>query len=197
MSRSNHRIERRDILEMADYAATRKQRRNQMVARKRHRRVAVGPDVTLYFENYDTMWYQVHEMLHAEGGGEPQIADELDAYNPLVPDGRELVATMMIEIGDEGRRKAALARLGGIEKTISIAIADEKIEAVPETDVERTTKEGKTSAVHFLHFRFTDGQVALFGDPERPVVVAIDHPQYGHMAVIPVEVRDELGGDFD
>lgn len=197
MGRSRHRIERGDILAAAVYAAERDQRRAENIARKKNRRISVGPDVTFYFENYDTMWMQVHEMLYTERGGEEQLADELEAYNPLIPGGRELVATMMIEIADERRRGTVLARLGGIEDRVSIAIGGETIRAIPERDVERTTEAGKTSAVHFLHFPFTARQVERFRDSERPAALALDHPQYSHAASIIGAARKELGVDFD
>lgn len=197
MGRSRHEIERGDILAFEVYAAERHQRRAENIVRKKNRRIPVGPDITFYFENYDTMWMQVHEMLYTERGGEEQLADELEAYNPLIPGGRELVATMMIEIADERRRRTVLARLGGIEERVSITIGGETIRAVAERDVERTTGAGKTSAVHFLHFPFTTRQIERFRDPERPAALAVDHPEYGHAASIIGAARIELGGDFD
>lgn len=197
MASEPRKITRADIMDLADYAKGRDQRRRDMRARKRSRRLAVGPDVTFYFENYDTMWMQIHEMLYVEGGGEQQIDDELEAYNPLIPDGRELVATMMIEIGDETRRRRVLARLGGIETAVSIGVGDENIRARPEQDIERTRDDGKTSAVHFLHFGFSEDQAARFRDPDNRVVLTIDHPEYGHSTVISGRVRAELAGDID
>src|SRR5690606_12633858 len=97
---------------------------------------------------------QIQEMLYIERGGDAQLTDELAAYNPLIPQGRELVATFMIEIEDEARRRRILAKLGGIEKTITLEIDGAAIQAVPEADQERTTATGKTSSVHFLHFPF-------------------------------------------
>ncbi len=151
---SSRLITRDHILPMERYAEVRDARRRQIAEMKKNRRVHVGPDVTFYFENFDTMLHQVHEMLAVEKGGEAQIEDELRAYNPLVPNGREFVATMMIEIDDPGRRDRMLRRLGGIESTAAFTVAGETITAVPESDIERTTKEGKTSSVHFLRFRF-------------------------------------------
>ena len=194
---AKHEITRADIMAMDEYATVRDARRKALTELKRHRRVAVGPDVTFYFENYETMWMQIHEMLRIEGGGEAQIDDELAAYNPLIPKGRELVATMMIEIDDEARRARALAGLGGIEETVSLSLAGDKVAAVSETEVERTTEEGKTSSIHFLHFPFTDVQVAAFRDPETQTVLAIAHANYGHMAVLPPDVKQALAADFD
>ena len=194
---AKHEITRADIMAMDEYATVRDARRKALTQLKRHRRVAVGPDVTFYFESHDTMWMQIHEMLRIEGGGEAQIGDELAAYNPLIPQGRELIATMMIEIDDEARRARVLAGLGGIEDMISLSLVGDTVAAVSETEVERTTEEGKTSSIHFLHFPFTDAQVASFRDPETQVVLAIAHPNYGHMAVLPPDIKQALAADFD
>lgn len=192
-----HEITRADIMAMDEYATVRDARRKTLTQLKRHRRVAVGPDVTFYFENFETMWMQIHEMLRIEGGGEAQIDDELAAYNPLIPNGRELTATMMIEIDDEARRARVLAGLGGIEDSVSLSLAGDTVPAVSETEVERTTETGRTSSIHFLHFPFTDAQTATFRDPETQVVLAIAHANYGHMAVLPPDVKQALSGDFD
>ncbi len=147
------------------------------------------------------MWNQIHEMLFIEKGGEAQIADELSAYNPLIPKGRELVATVMFEIDDPLRRGALLAKLGGIEETAFIRIggatARETISGVPEIDVDRTSAAGKASAVQFIHFPFTDAQVAAFCAPEAEIVLGFSHPEYAHMVVFPEPVRGALAGDFD
>lgn len=182
---------------MAEYAGVRKQRRAEASAIKKNRRVEVGPYATFYFENYDTMWIQIHEMLHIEKGGEEQLAGELAAYNPLVPNGRELVATLMFEIPDEVRRDRELRQLGGVEDTITLKVGEETIGAVPETDVERTKSDGKASSVHFLHFPFSAAQVAGFRNPSVEVLIAIGHSNYGHLAVMPAEARKALAADFD
>jgi hypothetical protein len=181
---------------MQDYARVRDDRRRSIARLKKNRRVHVGPDVTLYFENRETMLHQVHEMLAVEKGGEEQIEDELRAYNPLIPRGRELVATMMIEIDDAARRDAVLRELGGIDKTVTLTIGDEVITAIPESDIERTTPDGKTSSVHFLRFPFTEAQVAAFRSSGQRVVLGVSHPAYGHMALIPEAVREALAEDF-
>lgn len=185
-----------DILPYEAYARIRKETRQRLAAVKARRRVAVGPHVTFYFESYDTMWLQVQEMLHIEKGGADQLADELAAYNPLVPNGRELVATFMIEIDDPDRRRRTLAQLGGIEDTAFIEIGSDRIMSVPETDQDRTTAEGKASSVQFVHFPMTPAQIAAFRQPGAKVVVGLAHPSYGHMAVVPEAVRAELAGDF-
>jgi hypothetical protein len=189
-------IERSDVLDTDTFARQRAERRARVLALKRQRRVAVGPHATFYFENYDTIWWQVHEMLRIEGGGEEQIADELGAYNPLVPKGRELVATLMFEIEDPARRAAVLGELGGAENMVTLRVGAMAIAAVPETDIERTDETGKTSAVHFLHFPFTPAAIAAFKDESQKVVLAIEHPRYGHMAMLPPETRRALAADF-
>ncbi len=194
---TKRRIERDDIMAPEDYANVRAERRRAVGEAKRHRRLAVGPDVTFYFENFLTMLHQVHDMLYIEKGGEEQIVDELAAYNPLIPQGRELVATMMIEIDDADRRGRVLAGLGGIEETVRLIIGDEAVAAVAETDVERTDAAGKTSSIHFLRFPLTDGQVATFRDPDARIVLAVEHSGYGHLAIMPESVREALGEDLD
>jgi hypothetical protein len=191
------RITRADIMPMEEYGAERKDRRRKVTELKRDRRVAVGPDATFYFESYDTMWHQVHEMLFIEKGGEDQIADELRAYNPLIPQGRELVATLMFEIDDAVRRARFLAGLGGVEETVTLAFEGESVTGVPEADVDRTTADGKASSVQFLHFPFTDDQVEKFRIPGTKATLAIGHDKYGHAAVLPESVRQALAKDFD
>ena len=190
-------ITRDDILPMDQYSTERAERRKQISAVKKIRRVAVGPDATFYFENYDTMWHQIHEMLHVEKGGNEQITDELEAYNPLIPKGNELVATMMIEIDEPGRRDKVLRQLGGVENTITIAIGDDIIQAVPENDVERTKSDGKTSSIHFLHFPLSAKQIDSFKTTSTKTVLGFGHEHYAHMAIIPDAARSSLIGDLD
>ncbi len=190
-------ITRDDILPMAEYSASRKDRRTAMSALKSRRRAHVGPDATFYFESYETMWHQIHEMLYIEGGGDEQIDDELTAYNPLIPKGSELVATLMFEIDDPDRRAAFLAGLGGIEETVTITVDGQTITAVPEADVDRTTADGKASSIQFLHFPFTPEQIAAFRQPSAQITLGIGHPKYGHMAILPEDVRDALAADFE
>ena len=190
-------ITRGDIIPMEQYAGERKERRRALVQAKRNRRMEVGPVCTFYFENYETMWNQVHEMLFIEKGGEAQVDDELSAYNPLIPKGRELVATVMFEIDDPVRRQALLDKIGGIEETAFIQIGDEVISGRPEEDLDRTSASGKASSVQFIHFPFTDAQVEAFRASGMQVVVGFKHPQYGHMSAMPEDVRAALAEDFD
>ena len=189
-------ISRDDIMPIARYEAERRALRGQLVAMKRHRRMAIGPDCTFYFENYETMWHQVHEMLYIEKGGEAQISDELAAYNPLIPNGRELVATVMFEIDDPVRRQAFLSGLGGIEETAVLQIGNAAIAGRPEADVDRTSASGKASSVQFLHFPLTDEQAARFKAGEEQVMIGFRHPGYGHMAIMTEETRQALSQDL-
>lgn len=192
-----HEITAADILPREEYARIRSEERRRMAALKRNRRVGVGPFVTFHFENWDTMRHQVQEMCWIENGGPEQIPDELAAYNPLVPKGTELVATFMIEIDDPVRRKRILASLGGIEETAFIRLDGAIITAQPETDLDRTTAEGKASSVQFVHFPFTPALIARFRVPGTQAVLGLSHVNYSHMAVIPEAVRAELAGDFN
>lgn len=197
MSLRKKEITPADILPPAEYAKRRDGMRKEIVRKKKNRRLEVGPCATFYFECYETMLQQVQEMLHIEKGGDAQIADELHAYNPLIPKGAELVATVMFEIDDPVRRANVLARLGGIEETMFIRIGDDKIVGQPEEDQDRTNAEGKASSVQFVHFSFTPAQIAKFRTSSQMVVVGMEHPNYGHMAVMPDAMRAELAGDFD
>ena len=190
-------ITRSDLMSLAEYAKVRLARRQAAVAVKQNRRLEVGPVATFHFENYDSLWLQVQEMLYIEKGGEAQIGDELNAYNPLIPNGRELVATVLFEIDDPHRRKTFLSRLGGVEDTAFIRVDGETISSVPEADVDRTTAEGKASAVHFIHFPFTPAQIEEFRRPGAQVIVGFSHSAYGHMVIMPEAVRAALAQDFE
>ena len=190
-------ITRDDILAVEAYEVERKEYKRAIIAKKKHRRVDVGPVCTFYFESYDTMWLQVHEMLYIERGGEEQIEDELRAYNPLIPKGHELVATVMFEIDDPVRRKTFLSKLGGVEETAFIQFDGEEVTGVPEADVDRTTADGKASSVQFIHFPFTAEQAARIKEPGLQVILGFAHPEYGHMVVVPEAVRAALAGDLD
>ena len=185
-----------DILPYDDYARRRKALRQEIVALKRKRRLEVGPVATLHFESFETMRMQVQEMLHIERGGAEQLPGELEAYNPLVPDGSELVATVLFEIDDPARRAAFLARLGGVEETDYLEIDGRKSRGRAEADQDRTNAEGKASSVQFIHFPFAAAEIAAFRASGTQIVLGFKHPQYGHMNVMPEEVRAELAGDF-
>ena len=193
---SKREITRADILPMEEYGAKRKDLRKALVEKKRHRRIEVGPVCTFYFENYESMWAQVHEMLFIEKGGEAQIADELSAYNPLIPQGRELVATVMFEIDEEARRRDFLSKLGGIEESAFIEIDGSMATGMPEEDVDRTTADGKASSVQFIHFPLSEAQAAKVKIPGTRIVVGFSHPNYSHMVVLPEAMREALAGDL-
>jgi hypothetical protein len=197
MPAKEHRIVEADIVAPENYARERTERRRALIPVKRNRRIEVGPYATFYFENFDTMLAQVHEMLHIEKGGAEQIAGELETYNPLIPQGSELIATLMIEIDEPARRLAALLKLAGIEESVTMMVGAARIAAVPTDYEDRTSEEGKTSSVHWVRFALTPQQIAAFKNPNETVLLGISHPNYGHMAVVPPEVRAELAKDFD
>ena len=194
---NRRRLTREDIVPPGDYAAIRSDRRERITETKRRRRVEAGPFATFYFENYETMRHQVQEMLHIEQGGDAQIEDEVAAYNPLVPQGMELVATVMFEIDDPARRPAVLARLGGIEDHVFLDIAGQRVRGEPDPTRENTSPEGKASSVQFLRFPFTEDQIARFKTPGAQVIAGFDHPNYRHMAVLAEPARAALAEDFD
>jgi hypothetical protein len=166
------------------------------IAQKKNRRMEVGPYATFYFENYASMWLQVQEMLRIEKGGAEQLAGELEAYNPLIPQGAELIATVMIEIEDGDRRDRELRKLGHVEDSAFLEIGAARIKGTPTDYADRTTADGKTSSVHWLRFVFTPAQVAAFRAGTERVVLGFAHANYGHMAVMPDAVRQALAGDF-
>lgn len=196
MPRNQHIIAAADIMPLADYEMIRKEKREENILRKKYRQLSVGPYATLTFESWDSMWLQVQEMLRIEKGGDEQLVDELHAYGPMVPNGHELTATLMFEIDDEDRRKVILGKLGGIEKTIYIDLDGERIVAEPEMDVDRTSPDGKASAVQFLHFSLNDKQIEKWRSGEGTAMLRIDHDEYGHAAIIDTPRRNELSRDF-
>lgn len=185
-----------DIMPMSEYAAIRRDQRRRMSEIKRRRRLEVGPFATFYFENYETMWHQIHEMLFVERGGEAQIQDELDAYNPLIPQGSELIATIMFEINDPARREAALRSLGGIENRVLLAIGGDTVRGEPDPTRENTSPEGKASSVQFVRFSLTEEQKRRFAEGIETAMIGFDHPHYGHLAIIPAPVRASLAADL-
>src|SRR3954465_14445741 len=190
MPEAQRKITQDDLLSLREYETQRKALKQNLIPIKKQRRIEVGPFATFYFENYATMWLQVQEMLRIEKGGEEQIAGELDAYNPLIPQGDELIATLMLEIEDADRRNTVLLTLGGIEETVFLEIGSDTVHATPTEYDDRTTADGKTSSVHWLRFKLPPDQIArlkngrgVLGGPPR---------DYGHMAVLPAETRPAL-----
>ncbi len=196
MSLTERKITPADIIPDAEYNARRKELRAQSIAQKKNRRMEVGPYATFYFENYQSMWLQVQEMLRIEKGGHEQIAGELEAYNPLIPQGAELIATVMIEIEDADRRERELRKLGHIEDAAFLEVGKDRIKGAPTDYEDRTTADGKTSSVHWLRFVFTPAQIAAFKAGDVPVVLGFTHANYGHMAVMSAATREALAADF-
>jgi hypothetical protein len=196
MPASAREITREDIIPDAEFATQRKARRAALLPVKQLRRVALGPYCTFYFESFDTMLFQIQEMLLIEKGGAEQVADELAAYNPLVPKGDELVATVMFEVDEPVRRAKLLNGLGGVEHHFQLRVGGDVISGTPDSDTERSREDGKTSSVHFLRFAVSRDQIAAFRDPAVQVMVACDDPRYAHLTVLGPDVRDELAKDF-
>ena len=196
MSREKRVIEKKDIMPLDVYVGKRRELRKNIVDYKKNRRVALGPYATFYFESYETMLAQVQEMLYIEKGGDEQLQDELSAYNPLIPNGKELTATLMFEIDNPISRAAFLGKVGGIEETVFMKINGEKIKAVPEEDVDRTSTEGKASSVQFIHFNFTDDQIEKFKSISSEIELGIDHKEYSHSTKLSKENLASLSADF-
>ena len=189
-------ITRDDLISDSEFSRQRKERRAALLPTKRLRRIALGPHCTFYFENFDTMLFQVQEMLLIEKGGEAQIADELAAYNPLIPQGSELVATVMFEIEDPDRRAAVLGSLGGVERNFYLEVGTERVAGLPDGDVERSREDGKTSSVHFLRFPLSSSQSAAFKDATTRVILGCDDQRYPHLTVLTGDARSELARDL-
>jgi hypothetical protein len=194
MPESARKITPADLLPLKEYESQRKSLKANLIPMKKLRRIEVGPFATFYFENYATMWLQVMEMLRIEKGGDEQVPGELDAYNPLIPQGDELIATLMLEIEDANRRNAVLLTLGGIEETVFMEIGGQTIHATPTEYDDRTTADGKTSSVHWLRFKLTPEQKTRF--TRERVVIGVSHRNYGHMAVLSDETKAALAKDF-
>ena len=195
MPRTKREIQKEDIMPLDIYIKNRRELRKNILDFKKNRRVALGPYATFYFESYETMLAQVQEMLYIEKGGEEQLKDELAAYNPLVPNGKELTATLMFEIDNPVSRAAFLGKVGGIEEKVFMKIGGEKIQAVPEEDVDRTSAEGKASSVQFIHFKFTDEQITKFKSTFE-VEIGIDHAEYSHTTKLTDVTIKSLLEDF-
>ena len=196
MAKEKRFIEKEDLIVFEEYAKNRKKIRKDLVEFKKNRRVSIGPYATFYFESFETMLAQVQEMLHIEKGGDEQLKDELNAYNPLIPKGKELVATLMFEIDDPTLRADFLGKAGGIEKKVYMQVAEEKIQAISETDVDRTSAEGKASSVQFVHFNFSDEQIKKFKYPNTEIIMIIDHSLYNHATKISADIKNALIKDF-
>lgn len=193
MPRDNRTITETDLMPLDQYETIRADKRQEAILRKKLTRLSVGPNATIMFETWDSMWLQIQEMLRIEKGGAAQVPDELAAYDPMVPKGSELTATLLFEVADPVKRDAFLRTIGGVEDHIALQVGGETIRARAEGDVERTREsDGKASAVHFVHFDFTPSAVAAWKSGEGQAMVVIDHPNYGHAALIGAEARAYL-----
>ena len=196
MIKEKKQIEKEDLIAADIYAENRKQIRKDLVEFKKDRRIALGPYATFYFESFETMVAQIQEMLHIEKGGDEQLKDELIAYNPLVPNGKELTATLMFEIDNPISRGAFLGKVGGIEKKIFMKIDNEIVKALPEDDVDRTSTEGKASSVQFVHFKLNDDQINKFRLDGANIELGIDHKEYVHTTKLTEDNVKSLSADF-
>jgi len=196
MSREEKKIVKEDLLPADVYTESRKKIRKELVEFKKNRRIALGPYATFYFESFETMLAQIQEMLYIEKGGDEQLKDELTAYNPLVPNGKELTATLMFEIDNSLSRGAFLGKVGGIENKIFMKIDNEIVKATPEDDVERTSAEGKASSVHFIHFKMSDNQITKFKLGNLDIELGIDHKEYAHTTKLTEDNVKSLSADF-
>jgi hypothetical protein len=197
MPKEKKEIQKNDIMPLDIYTKQRKELRKNIVEFKKNRRISLGPYATFYFENYETMLAQVQEMLYIEKGGDEQLNDELTAYNPLIPNGKELIATLMFEIDNPVSRGAFLSKVGGIEQNVFMKVDGEIINAVPEKDVDRTSSEGKASSVQFIHFKFNEKQVEKFKSGLQDVELGIDHAEYSHTTKLTDLNLKSLSIDFN
>ena len=197
MPKEKRVIQKEDIMPLEIYTSQRKELRKKIVDFKKDRRIPLGPYATFYFESYETMLAQVQEMLYIEKGGDEQLKDELIAYNPLVPNGKELTATLMFEIDNPVSRAAFLGKVGGIEEKVYMKINGELIKAVPEEDVDRTSAEGKASSVQFIHFKFNDDQIKKFKSNSSQIELGIDHEEYSHSTKLNELTINSLISDFN
>ena len=185
-----------DLFSLEKYARVRPEFRARVLAHKKNRQLPIGAHATLYFEDALTMQYQVQEMLRLERMFEPElIQEELDVYNPLIPDGHNWKVTFMVEYSDENERRAALAKLIGIEKKVWLQVEGcEKVFPIANEDLERET-EDKTSAVHFMRFELTPQMIAAAKDGAA-IRAGIDHDLYRESVTVPPAVRDSLVADL-
>ena len=197
MPREKKEIQKKDIIPLDIYIKQRKELRKNIVEFKKNRRIALGPYATFYFECSETMLAQVQEMLYIEKGGDEQLKDELIAYNPLIPNGKELIATLMFEIDNPISRATFLGKVGGIEEKVYMKIDGEMIKAIPEKDVDRTSASGKASSVQFIHFQFNDVQIKKFKSGSNLIELGIEHEEYSHTTKLTEATIKSLSSDFN
>ena len=191
------KLKKSDLYSLENYAVIRDEFRAEVMKHKKLRYIQLGENLRLLFEDRMTMQYQVQEMLRIEKIFEAEgIEEELDAYNPLIPDGQNLKAVMMIEFSDVEERKGALAKLIGVEREIWLQVEDfDKVYPISNEDLDRETNE-KTSSVHFMRFEFSSEMIAALKDG-AVMKAGVDHPEYQYQATIDDPVRQSLVADFD
>ena len=189
-------LTRENLYNLETYHRLRPEFRAKVIAHKKLRKVDLGAHASLHFEDRLTMQYQVQEMIRLERMYEPElIQDELDVYNPLIPDGANWKATLMIEYPDADERKEALGKLKGFEQAVWMQVGElEKISPIANEDLDRTTA-SKTSAVHFLRFELTPQMVAAV-KAGAPILVGVEHPHYAATVALLPATRDSLAGDL-
>ena len=196
MNKQVREVTKADLIPADEYAKNRKAYRKEIVSYKKDRRISLGPYANFYFESYETMRAQIQEKLHIEKGGDEQLKDELTAYNPLVPNGTELTATLMFEIDNPILRAAFLGKVGGIEEKVFMKIDGEIVKAIPEQDVDRTSTKGKASSVQFIHFKFNTNQIEKFNNNSSSIEIGIDHGEYSHTTKLNEKTIKSLLADF-
>ena len=192
------KLSRRDLMSLEQYAQDRARLRGEVIAHKQLRNVQVGPNMTWCFEDHITIRYQILEMLRAERIFESDaIQGEIDAYNPLIPDGRNWKVTLLLEFPDPEERRVALERLIGVEDRCWIRVSEmERVFAIADEDMEREN-EAKTSAVHFLRFELSASMVEAMKSGAS-LSLGVDHDNYRHIqGPLPAAVRDSLSRDLD
>ena len=189
-------IEAKDIINRDIYIKNRKGLRQNMVAAKKNRRLDIGPNITIYFENRKTIVHQINEMVFIENGGDAQIKEEIEAYKSLVPNGNELVATLMVEIDNPTKRAELLGKLGGFEEQLYLKIGDNIIKGEAELDADRTTADGKASSVQFVHFNFSETEKKMFKTDNIKIEIGISHEHYQHATMMNSSTIKELRDDL-
>jgi hypothetical protein len=177
-------IQAKDIINRDIYLKNRKELRQNMVDTKKNRRLDIGPNVTIYFENKKTIMHQINEMVFIENGGDAQIKEEIEAYKSLVPTGNDLISTLMVEIDNPIKRAEILSKLGGFEEKLYLKIGDTIIKGEAELDGDRTTADGKASSVQFVHFNFNETEKKIFKTDNSKIEIGISHEYYQHSTVM-------------
>ena len=189
------KLEISNLLSLEEYDSERENLKKDVINHKKNRTVSVGDNIVLIFEDYKTIKYQVQEMLRIEKiFKKDEIQEEIDAYNPLIPDGTNLKATMLIMYPDVEVRRQMLLKLHDIENNIWISVGQKKVIAFADEDLDRSTDE-KTSAVHFLRFQFTHDEITEFLSSDK-IVVGVNHKEYDKEVILDKAIKESLERDF-